>query len=73
MSIGSLFGITRQSLVMPNSDPWDPYLTLMSDSYMPGTSFFKEKVSGLFLLFFFFSSRFVGRISGSGPRRLMHL
>ena len=32
---GSLF---RQSLVIPNSDPWDrfvhPYLTLMSDSYI---------------------------------------
>ena len=29
--------VPRQSLVMPNSDPWDrffhPYLTLMSDSY----------------------------------------
>ena len=38
LSLGSLFGITRQSLVMPNNDPWDrfvhPYLTLMSDSYM---------------------------------------
>ena len=37
LSLGSPFGITRQSLVMPNSDPWDrfvhPYLTLMSDSY----------------------------------------
>ena len=37
LSLGSLFGITRQSLVMPNSDPWDrfvdPYLTLMTDSY----------------------------------------
>ena len=30
--------VPRQSLVMPNSDPWDrfvhPYLTLMSDSYI---------------------------------------
>ena len=38
LSLGSLFGITRQSLVMPNSDPWDrfvdPYLTLISDSYI---------------------------------------
>ena len=38
LSLVSLFGITRQSLVMPNSDPWDrfvhPYLTLMSDSYI---------------------------------------
>ena len=38
LSLGSLFGITRQSLVMPNSDPWDrfvhPYLTLMSDYYI---------------------------------------
>ena len=37
LSLGLLFGITRQSLVMPNSDPWDrfvdPYLILMSDSY----------------------------------------
>ena len=47
LSLGSLFGITRQSFVMPNitklcrvvpnSDPWDrfvhPYLTLVSDSY----------------------------------------
>ena len=37
LSLGSLFGITRQSLVMPNSDPWDrfvdPYLSLMTDSY----------------------------------------
>ena len=37
LSQGSLFGITRQSLVMPNSDPWDrfvdPYFTLMTDSY----------------------------------------
>ena len=40
LSLGSLLGITRQSLVMPNSDPWDrfvhPYLTLRSDSYILG-------------------------------------
>ena len=34
---GQCFGITRQSLVMPNSEPWDrfvhPHLTPMSDSY----------------------------------------
>ena len=34
---GSLFGITRQSLVMPNSDPrtdfFYPHLKLMTDSY----------------------------------------
>ena len=33
----SLFGITQQSLVMPNSDPQDgnfcPYLTAMKDTY----------------------------------------
>ena len=37
MSLRSLFGITWQSLVMPNSDPWNrfvlSYLTLMSDFY----------------------------------------
>ena len=36
--LGSLFGITWQSLVITNSDPRDrfvfPYLTLMSDSYI---------------------------------------
>ena len=44
LPLGSLFGITRQSLVMPNSDPWDrfvdPYLTLMTDSYSPHHSSF---------------------------------
>ena len=38
LSRGSLSGISGQSLVMPNSDPWSrlvyPYLTLMSDSYL---------------------------------------
>ena len=38
LSLESLFGITRLSLVMPFSDPWDrfvhPYLTPMSDSYI---------------------------------------
>ena len=47
LSLGSLFGITRQSLVTPNSDPWDrfvdPYLTLMSDSYIPN-NFSKRKL-----------------------------
>ena len=45
LSLGSRFGITRQSLVMPNSDAWDrfvcPYLTLMSDTY----SLFQENKS----------------------------
>ena len=39
MSLGSLFGITRQSLVMPSSDPRDrivyPIHKLMIDSYIP--------------------------------------
>ena len=38
LPLGSLFGITRQSLLMPNSDPWNrfvhPYFTLMSYSYI---------------------------------------
>ena len=36
-SVGSRFGITRQSLVMPNGDPRDGnfclYLTAMNDTY----------------------------------------
>ena len=32
---GSLFGITQQSLVMPNTHPQtDPHLTPMKDSYI---------------------------------------
>ena len=27
LSLGSLFGITMQSLVMPNSDPWDRFFS----------------------------------------------
>ena len=27
LSLGSLFGITRQSLVMPNSDHWDRFFS----------------------------------------------
>ena len=38
LSLGSLFGITQQSLVMPSSDPWDrtvyPIHKFMIDSYM---------------------------------------
>ena len=41
---GSLFGITRHSLVITNNDSFYPHLTLMKDSYIPSYRIRKSEV-----------------------------
>ena len=73
-SLGSRFGFTRRSLVMPNRDPRDgnfrPYLTPMKDTYNSFSLFYLVCVC---FFFFFFIYLFITPFVFLGKPGVNHL